>query len=754
VIVTMAIHAEANAMVDQSRVTSGFDVEFLMTEEFIRYFLLCSLDTGSIPWASEASGTTGTPPVPYQTVTIIHPPHEIEDHRLYPVFSEFEGHEHAYLDLTPAYSTLPEELHVTILLNDARGADISVRVFPTVIDTLVTPAKIRVESVAIDLALGFKVVGTTRPDGLLGDIGIELKLLDVSGPLIDAIELLLSQPDPPTLPTRADILAQLKSTIDRTVPFAVSGGGALQRIETRTFAGDQARPAAIGAYINLALRNGPAPTEFLTAARGDVARAQNFLEPGMTMAFAFPPETFGLLSNDLMFKMAKPKPGNPAEYHYPLMDGDDQIGVIKGITVRPELAQPPSTPPVFTNALVIDIHGEYEVENWFDPDFHLRLALRPETGARGVFDFDIDIDLSLSATATLSALFVGLAISVFLPQLGIPLTILTVVAIKAAEHFGAEAAGSAIESEGGMTSFLDTLPHKLVVEQRRWDPLYTTDHRVETADVDLLVNSDGFAMAAKELFLGRRTRPLANMVIRTETRAADGMVDGLVYRASDLGPYLAADPSDLESIEAAVDRMPYVSLLPPVDIESHRVALTLEHVQDRIDAGDRHLADLDYSPAKVDVIAHQVFQILAVSSTETDEAPGIARSLLRSEYRAQHANALRQQAISELQTELGRTPTEAEIRARIDALVNVATEPAVPGRTRVELDRRLTFDLEPSEFAALQRTKILTLGRDQLEIRTTPDGTVYYRDYERPFEPNTPTSDNLLSLPRYKHTDV
>ena len=61
-------------MVDQTKVTSGFDVEFLMTEEFIRFFLLCSLDTGSIPWASESSGVSGTPPTPYRTVTIIHPP--------------------------------------------------------------------------------------------------------------------------------------------------------------------------------------------------------------------------------------------------------------------------------------------------------------------------------------------------------------------------------------------------------------------------------------------------------------------------------------------------------------------------------------------------------------------------------------------------------------------------------------------------------------------------------------------------------
>ena len=738
-------------MVDQTKVTSGFDVEFLMTEEFIRFFLLCSLDTGSIPWATESSGASGTPSTPYRTVTIIHPPVALQNARLYPVFPEFEGHEHPHLDLAPAYSTRPDELQVTILDSDPRGADISVRVSPTVVDTLVVPPSVRVAGVPIDLALRFEIVSTARADGLLGDIELELELVDVSGPLIDAIEQLLSAPDPPPLPTRADILAQLKETIDRSVPFAVSGGGALQRIETRTFAGDPDRPSAIGVYIDLALRNGPGPSEFLTTVRGDTSLAQNYLEPGMTMAFAFPAETYGLLSDDLKFKMARPKPDDPTDFYYPLMDGDDQIGVLHGITVRPETV-PMSSPPVFTNALVIDIHGEYEVDNWFDPDFHLRLTLRPETGPRGVFDFDIDVDLSLSAAATLSALFVGLVTSVFLPQLGIPLTFLTVIAIKAVEHYGAEAAGSAIESEGGMTSFLDTLPHKLVVEQRRWDPLYATDHRVETGDVEVLVNADGFAMAANALFVGRRTWPLTSMVIRSETRAAEGAMDGLVYRASDIGRYLA---TDIQAVAAAVDRMPYVGLLPAAgDIESHRVQLTLEQVHDRIEAGDRHVADLDYAPAKVDVIGHQVFQILSVSQIETDEAPGIARGLLRADYRSQHAATLRPQAVAELQAELGRAPTEDEIRARIEKIVADATEPGVPGRARVELNRRLRFDLEPSEFAVLQRTGILTLGRDQLEIRTTPDGTVYYRDYERPFEPNTPTGDNLLSLPRYKHDDL
>ena len=75
-------------MVDQSQVTSGFDVEFLMTGDYIRYFLLASLETGSIAWSSESTGTTGNPPVPYHTATIIHPPQELNNRRLYPVFDK------------------------------------------------------------------------------------------------------------------------------------------------------------------------------------------------------------------------------------------------------------------------------------------------------------------------------------------------------------------------------------------------------------------------------------------------------------------------------------------------------------------------------------------------------------------------------------------------------------------------------------------------------------------------------------------
>lgn len=738
-------------MVDQSKVTSGFDVEFLMTGDYIRYFLLASLETGAIPWSSESQGTTGTPPVPYHTATIIHPPQELNERRLYPVYPPFEGHEHPFLDVSPAYSSQSDELQVTVLVDDPRGADVSVQVYPGVLDLLTTPPTVKIDnSLPIELALRFAVVSTPQGAGLIGDIAIDIEVVDVSGVLIDTIEQLLAAPDPPALPTRADILADLKKTVDRRVPFGLAGGGSLQRIETRVFAADADHPAVIGVYLNLVLRNGPAPADVVTTDRGDVASAQNFLEPDSMMAFAFPATTYALLSSDLKFKMAKPDPDNPGDYFYPLMDGDEQIGVLNDITVRPETSGN-ATETSFTNTLLIDISGEYAVDNWFDPDFHLLLALRPKIGEKGDFDFDVDVDLHLSATATLGALFIGIVVSVFLPQLGIPLIFLAVIAVKAVEHFGADAASDAIASQGTTTSFLDTLPHKLVVEARRWDPLYFTDHRVETGDVDLTANEDGFALSARSLFVGRRTRALTSMVIRAETRDSAGTVDGLVYRSADLAQFLS---TDIVAVQAAVDRMDVTSLLPAAgDIEAPRVVLTLDQVHDRITAGDRHIADQDYSPIKADVIAHQIFQLLVTSRTESGEAPGIARRLLRAEFRVQHASELRPDAIAQLQAELGRMPTEDEIRARIDRNVAVATEPFVTNRARIELEKRLTFDLEPFEFAALQRGRVLTLGRDQLEIRTTRDGTVYYRDYERPFEPNTPTWDNLLSLPHYKHVE-
>lgn len=735
-------------MVNQSLVTSGFDVEFLMGEEFIRYFLLCSMETGSIPWWSESSGTNpdGSP---FHTATITHPPAELEERRLYPVHPDFAGNEHPYQDLVPTvYSSEENEFRITFLPDDPvtnpAGADLALRVFPSIIDLLPQPPRVVIEnSVPVDLQIRFSVAFDTLESGLVGNIGVKLELLDVTGPLIDtAVALGYS---------KETILGDMKKQIDRRVPFAVSGGGSLQAIATRKFIAEDARPNAIGVYLNLALQSSEEPTS-LHPARGDVGLAQNFLEPDAKMAFAFPPGTYKKLGDDFRFKMAVPKPDEPGEFHYPLMDGDKQVGIIKGISVYPEMRAGPNQPLRFTNVLVIDIHGEYAIEDFFDPDFNMQIRLVPKVGAHGVFDFDIDFDLDLSPLAKIMAIFLTTALSFVMPKLGLSLLFLSILIVKVIERVGEGLAQTAIQEELERTSFLDTLPHKLIVESRRWDPLYTTLHRVETADVELAVTGDGFALDARNVFIGRKFVPLANMVIRSETRDADNAVNGLVYRANDIRAFLQ---NDLVNVFPATDRMPYVELLPPQgDIESNRVSLLIEHVEERMAAKDRHVSGLDYFPKKIHVIDNSIFQILTISKTELPEIEKLARSRLRNEIQARNGAALRQRAIDELTEELGRAPTEDEIGERFDQLLTSAVNPAVPGRVKTELDARMAFDLEPHEFADLQKRKILVLGRNHLVIRKVRKGgktTVYYRDYERPFEPNTPKHDNLRALPKYAH---
>lgn len=731
-------------MVDQSKVTSGFDVEFLMSEEFIRYFLLCSMETGSIPWWSESSGIDENG-FPFHRATITHPPSELEQRRLYPVHPDFVGNEHPFQDIVATvYSSQDDEFTVTILPDDVTGGDITLRVFPSVINLLPQPPVILTENLfAADLNIKFDVVFDTREDGLLNNIGIQLELVDVSGPLVDAAVALGA--------SKTSILQGMKEQIDRRVPFAVSGGGSLQRIETRKFLDDENKPKVIGVYINLALKNGPEPTALLPD-RGDLNLAQNFLEPEAKMAFAFPPGTYAKLGNDFKFKMAIPKPNEPDEFHYPLMDGDKQVGIIKGISVYPEIIIA-NNQTTFTNVLVIDINGEYSIDNFFDPDFHMKIRLVPTTKENGVFDFEIDFDLNLSLAAYLVAIFLTTALSFVMPKLGLSLMFLSLLTLKIIERVGESMAQSSIQAELDRTSFLDTLPHKLVVEMRRWDPLYSTLHRVETADVNIQVNQQGFAFDAKNVFIGRGFQPLQNMVIRNEIRDINDAVSGLVYRANDLGNYVN---NDLINVFPGTDRMPFVELLPPQgDIESHRVVLLLDQVQARMEVQDRHLKDLDYEPKKVDVIDNQIYQILAISKTEIREIENLARDRLRNEIRNANGTTFRQQAINELESELGRAPTEEEISERFDVILENAVSEAFQGRLRTELDNRMTFDLEPHEFADLQQRKIMTLGRNHLVIRKmNKDGrvTVYYRDYERPFEPGTDQSDNLLSLPRYVHT--
>jgi hypothetical protein len=745
-------------MIAQEKITSGFDVEFLMGEEYIKYFLLSSMETGSIPWFSETEVKDAQGNHVRTDATATHPPEELNQKRLYPVHPEFLGHENPFLDLgITAYSSRTDEFTVTLLQDSPVGADISLRLYPTIINNLDHPEKrVIISNVAsVNLDLKFELASTVDADDLLSNIGLKIELLDINGPLIEAAENLPPDDDGNPVFSKADTLASMKKQVDRTVDFSVAGGGKIAAIALKKFFADDDTPNGIGIYINLILQDGPKSTDLLPD-RGNLDDAQNFLPKDSHMAFGFARETYKRLGDDLFQKMAVLKEGTTDEFEYPLLQDGEKKGKIKSISVRPEIRIPPGPGgnPTFTNVLVIDVHGEYAIENFFDPDFHFLIRLVP-IQTNGLLDFDLDFDLQLSALGQIIVFFLETVITVLLPKLGLSLLFATLLIIKIIEKVGEDAAAGVIQSELDKTSFLDTLPNKLTVEKRRWDPLYFTTHRVEAAVDDLVVNDSGFAFSANDLFIGKKFEPLPDMVIRAPTRDNDGAVNGLLYRAKDLQPFL---DTDLKFIFPAVDRMPVVGLLDPEgDIESFRVSLTIGQINDRLasenkGAKDKHLERIQYVPKKAHVIKHQIYKMLAVSLTEVAEIEQLTRRLLRTELRSQNGVAFRQEAIEELQQELGRPPTEDEINARVNFKLDQAVAIAFPSRLKKELDKRMKFELEPFEFADLQKLKFLTLGLGKLDIITMHrEGkvTVYYRDHEQPFEPHVDQSDNLLNLPRY-----
>lgn len=749
-------------MIAQEKISSGYDVEFLMGEEYIKYFLLCSMETGSIPWFSENEKKDRQGNHIRTDATVTHPPEELNEKRLYPVHPDFLGREHPFFDLgVPVYSAQEDELTVTMLQDSPVGADIRVKVYPTIIQGIDDPAetKILISNVAfVNLDIKFSLNFTVGADQLLSDIGLKIELLDINGPLIETAESLPPDENGDPVFSKADTLASMKQQLDRVIDFPLAGGGKIAKIDLKKFFADDETPNAIGIYINLVLQNGPRSTDLLPD-RGNLDDAQNFLPKTSKMAFGFAAETYKRLADDLFQKMAVLKEGTTDEFEYPLRENGETKGRIKGISIYPETRVTSGgtgggTTAVFTNVLVIDVSGEYIIENFFDPDFHFLIRLVPVQN-NGLLDFDLDFDLKLSAVGQIVVFFLETVIAVLVPKLGLSLLFATILIIKLIEKMGEEAAAGVIQSELDRSSFLDTLPNKLMVEKRRWDPLYFTTHRIEAAVDDLAVNNQGFAFSANDLFLGRKFEPLEHMVIRAPTRDDEGAVNGLLYRAKDLRPFLN---TDLKLIFPAVDRMPFTALLDPEgDIESFRISLTIDQINDRLaseDKGvkDKHLEKIQYLPKKVHVVENQIYKILAVSLTEIPEIEQTTRNLLNSELRAQNGTAFRQQASDELEQELGRTPTTEEINTRFGVILEEAVKNAFPGRIGTEFDKRMKFQLEPFEFADLQKKKFLILGLGKLDIITMRrDGkvTVYYRDHERPFEPGVDKSDNLLSLPRY-----
>ena len=733
-------------MIDQRRVTSKFHIELLLDEHYIKYLLLTSFETGSIPW-----WTTDTDPATGAvTNIIIHPPKILEEHRLYDPHPDFIPH--PFLDQVDIVFTESTEACEVTLLPDEEEADIRVQMIVSSISPPIFPggANVILLEQQMHIDSKFEVIADTDPNtGNQSNVRVKLELVDIGGPFIQLASGLPGF-------DKQRVLDNMHDQFDRDMPLAAFGeGGSLKRIASKKYFEDGNEPTCIGIYADLLLKSGPEVGAFFDS-EGDLDLAQNFLPKNEHLAFAFAGDLYSKMASDVRQRMAVPKPGGG--FSYPLQADDPGKGTINSVAVFPEgvnggpvintsLTGQPLDPALFANRLVIQVKGEYVIEGFFNPDFRMTIRLIPGIDDKHVLTFITDFDLNIPS---LDWLIVGGALLGFLSlNAAIPITLALFAARYIVETTAEGEAIPIIKEQAGDPTLFDTLPNKLPAEIRRWDPAYSTEHQVVSLVQDVRINDQGMAFTGFDLRIGKEPKPLENAVIRSEVRDGQGNVSGLLYRINDWNAELA---KDLDPIFPGTDRMKFEEILNPVgQFESFRVHLTVDQATERV--GKSRLREkIIVTPYKIDEREHQIYQILTLSKTEVPEIRQRAKGLLRRELNQAKGVQFHQQAHDELLAELGREPTADEIEARFREILAAAVDAGVDKRFRAEREHFLKLDLEPFEYADLQQRKLLVLEHMVLQIvkvRDSAGGTVYYRD-----KPDRDKGDNLLFLPRYRSETI
>lgn len=713
-------------MVDRALVTSGADIEVLMSEDYLRHALVAQIEAGVLPTSIEVVDADSG----LDLLVSIHPPPDVE--------RRYAPHPAAVLPEAVAGSfdveILPEggegfahlQLFVTI---DDRASD---EIHPQVPGGLLFDIALTHESSSFGLEEGHRLAISF------------LRLDDATRALVQ-----FAGGDP------APIEAEIKSRLDREVDLSALGGQRVQSIALRRFVAPAKR--SVGVYLDLALRAGP-EKHLYRPGRMDVANAQDFRPDGKPLAMATAPGLFQLLGPDLKFRQAEETSPGSGQFRFPLRKNplnrqSEQIGKIKGISVGPEFH--PST-AALTGRLMIDLHGEY-TEFIGDPDFHLQLFVRPEIDAEGLVEFDLRVDVDLGLLATLIAVAAGILLTVlFAPGAGLG----TILLIGA---FGGILVANGIASEPVVSklmedrlektsdaSFFDALPFRVTAVRRRWDPFYVTEHQIVALARDgVTIDFNGIDFAATGLKLDKEPAVRENVVVRDEMRDAAGQVSGLRYRVNDIDRVVP-----LAEVAPGADRLPFVVDDPA---EPTLVTLTLDQAQERKDT-DRLHAPVNYNAKRVHIVEGQIAHLLCLSRREENELRGVIVGEFRAEKKAEitadEGAQIEADAAVDLEALLGRPPTAdelaEEVDRRIEALVDELQpdfeENELPGLLNPELAQVLRFDLPPEEMIGLQRGGLVNLDDVEVIVRRSDDGTEtpYYRDH-----PDADPRDNLLNLPRY-----
>lgn len=710
-------------MFDRSLVTSGFDTETLISEDYLTYLMLAQVEAGRLPLTFEFAHPMSGLPVRVQ----IHPP------------TDYTRRYAPHPDAPPLPASQVGSLTLR-LLPDGDLAFLHLLAWVTVQDDTSGQT---IGPVPAGMHVDVQIT-KTEEGGLERNHALRLSLVGLDQST--AAALVANGVDPQV------VEASIRGQLNRSIPLGVAQGRKVQRIATRKFVTAQQR--SLGIYVDLALRSGPEPDAYVQP-RGDVTLAQDFRPPGAPLAFATSPGLFALLGPDMKSRLAEPTESGGFRYllrEDPLNPESHEIGPLKGISVGPELIG-----PVPSGRLMIDVHGEY-TDALGDPDFHLQLLLRPQRDQDGLVSWDLNADVDLGLLATIFLVVAGIGLTLlFAPALawGSTLVVGTLIGLAVLKGLIAEPlAAKLVEDhvdEESLASIFDALPFRLPAALRRWDPFYDTQHQiVGLTDEDVVVDRAGIAFQTARLALDKEPIPIDHVVVRDEERSA-GAVDGLRYRVSNFNQRAA----DFAALAPGTDRMPYTRSDPVADPDL--VSITNAQIADRI-ATRRLLAPTTYTGERIHLVENQIDSLLVLSRRERAELrQGLIDRFRRRMFGfivAEFGADIRAEVILQLTEDLGRAPTddeitdafEAHVNRIIDGLMQGFEDQLLPGLLEAAVAANLRFDLAPEELVEQQLAGVLILDGKEIIVRENQDGskTPYYRDH-----PDADPRDNLLSLPHY-----
>lgn len=702
---------------DQTRVTSGYDIEVTMGGRYLQYLLLMSIETGKFPFEETFSPNSGGDAIRVEVVV----PSSLD--RTYVVDRDAPQPPDVPTDNAFAVQILPThplgaDLRVTVWLRLTRGA----------------------QSVTGDMNMyvGIALDSTPDTDGIgLGSMTLKLELLDIDGNLVNVAE----SNDPP-LP-KAELLARLQPLINHDISMNDLGnGGRIGLIHMKKLAGDVEREAALGLYINLVLRAGPQEDNVL-GPRGDLSLAQNILEPGADITVATRASIYGDFADDAYHRMAR---RSGSGYDHPVMKKEEKLFDVVGIEARPVLT---------ADQLEVSVEGEYELNNLPDPNFTVHIYIYEALDGDRIMSWTSGADVQASILADILLGVIALA---FVPLLG-PYSVLLFAALEAGKYITQKAIAEWVVEEKTDkkvdASLLDVVPNRFTIARRRWDPFFTTSHQMGLRPGATLINSQGLALWGKAA-LTRATEPAKSIIIREAVRDAAGNATHLIYRVEGL-----ENSEYLDAIAPGMHRSPFTQ--PNRDTEPQLFQLTVEDAIARVTARELDGSET-YEVQAIEFQGGEVVNLLVISSREIKEQRNrlIGEVTATAEAAAEAEDSIiRSEVFDEFDAQ-GIIPTdeqvEAEVAARKQKIVATAVaayeESSLANDLAAAIAPLLRFELSPDQFGRLQTEGILRIAKYELvEIGTAE--RFYYRDrYVREEEPTTAAqlADNLVSQPRYRNT--